>query len=200
MLYTGVIIFADFITQFSCAVLNRWKAVRITKKYEQARSSPLDISVAVVGYREDSEAWKKCLESLQKQDAPPRAIIGVVDGQDGPDQDMANDFRAAFPEGTVLMADLPELLCKIYTRTYWEAIPEGFHSKTWSAKAARLKRSIGNVRLPCELAAEKLAWAAVYNKLDEWNELHAIDQYSAICLTQPHGHKRVSSALDHVMI
>lgn len=53
---------------------------------QTSTEAPLDISVAVVGYREDSEAWKKCLHSLQKQEAPPKAIIGVVDGQDEPDK------------------------------------------------------------------------------------------------------------------
>lgn len=105
---------------------------------------------------------------------------------------MAEDFRGAFPEGEVLIADFPELLSKLYTTTYWANIPAEFHCQTWKAKASRLKRSIGNLRLPCEYAAEQIAWEAVHNKLDEWNKEFKIDHYKAVCFSQPHGHKRVS--------
>lgn len=193
--YLGVIILADFIVQTTCAYLNRIKVVKISKEGEKRGDAPLDISIAVVGYREDSEAWKKCLRSLQKQDAPPKAIIGVVDGQDGPDQSMAADFVEAFPPNTVLIGDFPELLSKLYTTTYWANIPEEFHSKAWKARGARLMRSIANTRTPVELEAEKIAWKAIHDKLDEWNEQFKIDQYKAICFTQPHGHKRVSCFL-----
>lgn len=189
---SGVIILADFIIQTTSAYMNRRHVEKLSAECEKRGDAPLDISIAVVGYREDSEAWKKCLHSLQKQEAAPKAIIGVVDGQDGPDQSMAEDFVGAFPPGTVLIGDFDTLLSKLYTTTYWANIPAEFHSKTWKAKAARLIRSIANTRTADEFKAEAIAWKAVYAKLDEWNEKFKIDQYKAICFTQPHGHKRVS--------
>lgn len=177
--------------QTSCAYFNRIKTERLAKQGEKAGIAALDIIIAVVGYREDSDAWKKCLHSLQKQDSLPRVIVGVVDGQDGPDQSMAQDFATCFPPETTLIADLPELLSKEYTKVYWENMPAP-PPKTLKTRLASWKRSIANLRTDDELRAEKIAWAAIEAKLKQWDAEHDFNKYKAVCLTQPHGHKRVS--------
>lgn len=189
----GVVILADFITQTSCAWFNRVKTERLAKQGEKAGLAPLDIIIAVVGYREDSDAWKKCLYSLQKQETAPRVIVGVVDGQDGPDQSMAQDFAACFPPETTLIADLPDLLSKEYTTVYWENMPPRPKKKTLSQRLGGWKRSIGNLRTEDELRAERIAWAAIEARWKEWDAEHDFNKYQAVCLTQPHGHKRVST-------
>jgi hyaluronan synthase len=195
----GVVILADFITQTSCAYANRIKTERLAREGEKAGIAALDIIIAVVGYREDSDAWKKCLHSLQKQDSPPRVIVGVVDGQDGPDQSMAQDFAACFPPEDTLIADLPELLCEQYTKVYWANMPTPPAKKTWKARVSGWKRSIGNLRTADELRAETIAWAAIEETWKEWDKEHDFNKYKAVCLTQPHGHKRVSRQLRFVL-
>ncbi|KAK9893455.1 glycosyltransferase family 2 protein [Cystobasidium minutum MCA 4210] len=187
----GVVILADFIVQTTCAFANRKKTERLAKRCEKAGVAPLDIIIAVVGYREDSEAWKKCLHSLQKQDCPPRVIVGVVDGQDGPDQSMAQDFATCFPPETTLIADLPELLSKEYTDVYWANMPPP-PPKTWKNRLSSWKRSIANLRTEDELRAEAIAWKAIEAKWKEWDAEHDFNKYKAVCLTQPHGHKRTA--------
>lgn len=182
---------ADFIVQTTCAFINRKKTERLAKKGEKEGTAPLDIIIAVVGYREDSDAWKKCLHSLQKQEAAPRVIVGVVDGQDGPDQSMAQDFAACFPPESTLIADLPELLSKEYTEVYWANMPPP-PPKTMKTRLASWKRSIANLRTEDELRAETIAWEAIEAKWKEWDAEHDFNKYKAVCLTQPHGHKRVS--------
>lgn len=195
MTFTGVVILADFIVQTSCAWMNRVKIERLSKKSEAAGVAPLDIIIAVVGYREDSDAWKKCLHSLQKQEVSPRIVVGVVDGQDGPDQSMAHDFAACFPPETTLIADLPELLSKQYTDVYWENMPTSPAKKTLRQRLGGWKRSIANLRTEDELRAERAGWAAIEETWKKWDAEHDFNKYKAVCLTQPHGHKRVSITL-----
>ena len=61
----------------------------------------------------------QCLKSLQAQEYPIKHIIGVVDGNDGPDCDMANAFGKAFPEDQRLIVHLPVLFSMMYKQKYW---------------------------------------------------------------------------------
>lgn len=59
------------------------------------------------------------MKSLQAQEFPIKHIIGVVDGNDGPDHDMANAFGKAFPEEQRLIVHLPVLFSMMYKQKYW---------------------------------------------------------------------------------
>ena len=80
----GTILVVDFIVQYSCAIANRWDVTRIVNKarkrtalnnaddvsaptpYDGVINGGAEVSIAVVGYREDEQAWKECLRSLQR--------------------------------------------------------------------------------------------------------------------------------------
>ncbi|ODQ55543.1 hypothetical protein SAICODRAFT_52861, partial [Saitoella complicata NRRL Y-17804] len=99
----GAILIVDFLVQTSCAIMNRiwiWKVERAAIAKEKAMFEDgatdrgYEIAPVVVGYREAAEDWKACLRTLRDMDCPEvKVVIGVSDGDQGPDQEMAHGFK-----------------------------------------------------------------------------------------------------------
>ncbi|EIM90557.1 uncharacterized protein STEHIDRAFT_107339 [Stereum hirsutum FP-91666 SS1] len=175
----GVLLCIDFAVQATVASVNRARVNKISKTSDvvaeverpKALKAPgADITeqvarmrqvfIAVVGYREDEEAWIKCLQSLQAQDYPIKHIIGVVDENDGPDLDMATAFGKAFPEDECLITyweTIKEMGCRTPTR--WEFL------KMWFTQAPREGQEEAHV----------VAWNHILAGMGqlEWNLLFA---------------------------
>jgi hyaluronan synthase len=198
----GVILLVDFLVQFGCALLNRRSVNQIAAKAappgggiadEKARGATegpvADISIAVVGYREDEVAWRKCLRSLQQQTLRPRALIAVVDGNDAPDMIMADAFESEFEGQDAIVVHLPVLLSSIYRETYFDVLANsgevapGLFTTFW--------RWLRNTSTAGQIEALKAARARVIHEVLSWKRAYELDSHSAVCFTQPHGHKRV---------
>jgi hyaluronan synthase len=194
----GLILLIDFLIQFSCALLNRRSVNNIAAAAHFADSekaySPsgprADISIAVVGYREDDEAWRRCLRSLQQQTLRPRAFVAVVDGNDWEDMPMADAFATEFRDQNATIIHLPVLLSSIYRKIYHDSLlasgePAPGHLVTFW-------RWLRNSRTNGELNALRAARERIIQEVLAWEAKYSISDYSAVCFTQPHGHKRVS--------
>ena len=203
--FYGIILLADFLVQFSCAVLNRRSVNRIAalasgetgnianeKALGSSGEPRADISIAVVGYREDEESWRKCLRSLQTQTLQPRSVIAVVDGNAPEDMVMANAFETEFAGPNATVIHLPVLLSRIYGETYKEAL-EASGEQT-PGRMTMFWRWIRNVTTPGQLKAQHTARERIANEVRSWEEKYGLTDFSAVCFTQPHGHKRVSFA------
>jgi hyaluronan synthase len=202
--FYGIILFADFLMQFTCATLNRRSVNRIAalasgemgnvaneKALDSSGEPRADISIAVVGYREDEESWRKCLRSLQTQTLRPRSVIAVVDGNAPEDMVMANAFDAEFAGPNAKVIHLPVLLSRIYGETYREALQAS--GEPTPTLFTRIWRWLRNVTTPAQFNAQKKARNRVIEEVRSWERTYSITDYSAVCFTQPHGHKRVSS-------
>ncbi|KZT03310.1 glycosyltransferase family 2 protein [Laetiporus sulphureus 93-53] len=201
----GLLLVVDFIVQTIAASFNRRSVVKVTKaspivkavaeRLEVQDQLPLtnpkplpECSIAVVGYREDEEAWTACLKSLQAQEYPIKHIIGVVDGNDGPDLDMANAFGKAFPEEQRLISHLPVLLSVMYKEKYWEhmnslahpPLTRWEHVKMWFTQKSR----------PGQQEAHEVAWNHMLNYVHSKATEERWADWKGICFSQPHGHKR----------
>ena len=139
----GTILLLEYFIQLFCALYNRFEVNRIADKAAQklVHSEPIadcekgmggsrslinpdgDVSVAVVGYREDEQAWRDCLRSLRTQNIKPKCIIGVVDGNEEPDLDMANAFISEFESNKTELIHLPILLSDLHRDAYFKNIP-----------------------------------------------------------------------------
>jgi hyaluronan synthase len=202
----GVILLVDFLMQFSCALLNRRAVNRIAavhalgaardtdieKASSQASEPRADISIVAVGYREDEDTWRKCLRSLQQQTLQPRSLIVVVDGNDSADMVMADIFRAEFKGQNAKVIHLPVLLSRIYRETYNETLAAG---KAAPGGMTTFWRWLRAVRTPNEVEAHKVARDRIINEVLTWDNTDPISSYSAVCITQPHCHKRVRTLL-----
>lgn len=201
----GLILVLDYLIQLSCAILNRWSVSRIVKKQAKAQAQAAgdcekgtrgtdgsallnpggEISIAVVGYREDDKAWRECLRSLQTQTLRPKCIIGVVDGNDEPDLNMANSFIDEFQPYKAPLIHLPLLLSELSRDVYFKNIPEDTRYrlvKFWHWLTGRYR--------PGHVEALLLARQAVVTQTLEWNDKWNISSLDAVCFSQPHGHKR----------
>lgn len=219
----GVILMADFVTQYTCAIANRIDVNRITNKAKRAsaererilqqqeatkekpeaaspfassqdsvatppvRSTGLmnpeaEISIAVVGYREDEQAWKDCIASLQKQQLPPKCVVGVVDGNEQPDLDMANNFMEAYSEYNSRMIHLPKLLSAMHRETYFETLAS--LEDTRGKYRRWYDRFRGHYTENQEIAM-KAALDVVLKQVAEWEEEFHISSYEAVCFSQP---------------
>ncbi|KAI0702366.1 nucleotide-diphospho-sugar transferase [Cerioporus squamosus] len=200
----GLLLIIDFIVQASAATYNRHRVNRLTKKSPitkgvdmlharnelptVAPSALPEVSIAVVGYREDEEAWQACLKSLREQEYPVKHIIGVVDGNDKPDCDMAEAFTAAFPENERTVVHLPVLLSVLYKQKYWETIealgvapPTKWQRfRMWFTQEPRAGQDV----------AHEVAWNHMLNYLHERATAERWADWKALCFTEPHGHKR----------
>ncbi|KII90999.1 glycosyltransferase family 2 protein [Plicaturopsis crispa FD-325 SS-3] len=203
----GLLLCIDFAVQATAASINRRRVNKIALESDVDRDVKTllelkaagkdtaehiarmrEVSIAVVGYREDEEAWIKCLQSLQAQEYPIKHIIGVVDGNDGPDLDMATAFGKAFPEDERLIVHLPVLLSVMYTEKYWETIKsmdvrtptrwEFF--KMWFTQAPREGQH----------EAHEIAWNHVLAYVHKAATEGGWANWKGICFSQPHGHKR----------
>ncbi|OCH90845.1 hypothetical protein OBBRIDRAFT_834658 [Obba rivulosa] len=201
----GLLLVLDFTVQTIAASFNRRRVNKVTAESPLVKGVaqrtdagaaeegvPLtdlpECSIAVVGYREDEEAWIACLKSLQAQEYPVKHIIGVVDGNDGPDMDMANAFGKAFPENQRLIVHLPVLLSVMYKEKYWEVMNSLGHPpltrwqtfKSWLTQAPR----------PGQDEAHEVAWNYTLNYLHAKATAERWADWKGICFSQPHGHKR----------
>ncbi|TFY62249.1 hypothetical protein EVJ58_g3977 [Rhodofomes roseus] len=201
----GLLLIIDFITQTIAASFNRRRVNKLTAQSPLVKGvaerlaakdqvpaqepAPLpECSIAVVGYREDEDAWIACLKSLWAQEYPIKHIIGVVDGNDGPDMDMANAFGKAFPEEERLIVHLPVLLSVMYKEKYWEHINSLGHTpltrwqffKMWLTQDPR----------PGQAEAHEVAWNYTLNYVHQKAEEGRWKDWKAICFSEPHGHKR----------
>jgi len=204
----GTILVSEYLVQLSCAIINRFDVNRITnnlaKKMANARavgdyekgtkgtsSSTLnpdgEVSIAVVGYREDEQAWRQCLRSLQTQALRPKCIIGVVDGNEEPDLSMAEAFVSEFKSYNAPLIHLPVLLSEMHRETYFNTVPDDtrfFLVKFWHYLVGRYR--------PGHELALSLARQAVVEQVLEWNDQWNISSLDAVCFSQPHGHKRTA--------
>ena len=206
----GVLLTVDFIVQTFYAARNRRNVEKLTAvspivaevarqggEKAKATCSLQDlpqpaalpsVGIAVVGYREDEDAWIACLKSLQVQEYPLKKIVGVVDGNDRPDLDMADAFVKAFPEGRAKVIHLPECPSKMYKAYYWEYfnalnVPKYTRFqlvKYWLTQAPKAGQDI----------AHHYAWNKMLAAMKEQDERENWSQWDAICFAQPHGHKR----------
>jgi hyaluronan synthase len=205
----GTILISDYLIQLSCAIINRFDVNRIVnnlaKKTANAQaaadcekgtkgtsSSALlnpdsEVSIAVVGYREDEQAWRQCLRSLQTQTLRPKCVIGVVDGSEEPDLSMARAFVSEFESHNAPLIHLPVLLSEVHRETYFNNVPEDtrfFVVRFWH-------NCIGRYR-PGHALALSLARQTVVEQVLEWNDKWNISSLDAVCFSQPHGHKRTA--------
>ncbi|KAH9921115.1 uncharacterized protein B0H18DRAFT_880478 [Fomitopsis serialis] len=201
----GLILILDFITQTIAASYNRRRVNKLTAKSPLVKGvaerlaakdqlpthepAPLpECSIAVVGYREDEEAWIACLKSLHAQEYPIKHIIGVVDGNDGPDMDMANAFGKAFPEEERLIVHLPVLLSVMYKEKYWEHINSLGHKPL--TRWEFFKMWLTQDHRPGQDEAHEVAWNYMLNYVHKKAEEENWKKWKAICFSEPHGHKR----------
>lgn len=204
----GTVLISEYLVQLVCALANRAEINRIVKKQAKkmagaqttgdcekgngaAPSNLLnpdsEVSIVVVGYREDEQAWRQCLRSLQPQTLRPKCIIGVVDGNEEPDLNMANAFVDEFSSYKAPLIHLPVLLSEIHRNTYFENIPAD--NRNHFTKFGHYLT--GRYR-PGNAEALLLARQAVVEQVVEWNNKWNISSLDAVCFAQPHGHKRTA--------
>ncbi|KAH6876426.1 hyaluronan synthase 2 [Thelonectria olida] len=184
----GMILISEYLVQLCCTIINRFDVDRIVnnlaKKSANAQAAgdcekgtrdtstsgllnpDCEVSIAVVGYREDEQAWRHCLRSLQTQTLRPKCVIGVVDGDEKPDLSMARAFVNEFESLNASLIHLPILLPEHYL--------------------------VGRYQLSHE-AALSLARQAVVQQVLEWDAKRNISSLKkAVYFSQPHGHKRTA--------
>lgn len=205
----GTILLSEYFIQVFCAVSNRIDVNRIAKNLKKKAMECHDVSgcekglknsasanimnpggqvsVAVVGYREDENAWRECLRSLQKQTLEPRCIVGVVDGNEEPDINMANAFVDEFESYKAPLFHLPILLSDLHRDRYHAIIPADTRSKL----VKFIHYLSGNHR-PGHHQALSVARQAIIDQVIEWDKKWSISSLDAVCFTQPHGHKRTA--------
>ncbi|KAK0543349.1 hypothetical protein OC846_006444 [Tilletia horrida] len=132
----GVVLVADFLVQLTCALANRVSVNRIVaarralvsetifadKPLTPVSTPPLmhpeaSISIAIVGYREDVEAWRLCIRSIQQQTMRPRQVIVVVNGNEAQDLKMPNVFSDEYAGQNTALIHLPFLLSAFTSRS-----------------------------------------------------------------------------------
>ena len=205
----GTVLISEYLIQLSCAILNRIDVNRIvrnkakqnaTARYtgdvesglkidasEDLLNPGAEVSIAVVGYREDEEAWRQCLRSLQKQKLKPKAIVGVVDGNEAPDLSMAEAFVSEFKSHNAPLIHLPILLSDLHRETYFKHIvpdPRNSIVQWWHS-------FVGKHR-PGHLEALALARQVIIDQVAAWDQKWKISSLDAVCFSQPHGHKRTA--------
>lgn len=205
----GTILISEYLVQLCCAVINRFDVDRITNKLAKKTASAQaggdcekgakgtssstllnpdsEVSIAVVGYREDEQAWRQCLRSLQTQTLRPKCVIGVVDGNEEPDLSMADAFVSEFESHKAPLIHLPVLLSDLHRETYFNNIPKDtrfFVVRFWHYLVGRYR--------PGHALALSQARQAVVEQVLEWNDKWNISSLDAVCFSQPHGHKRTA--------
>jgi hyaluronan synthase len=205
----GILSISEYLIQFSCAIVNRFDVDRIAnalaKRMANAQaagdcekgttstpSSTLlnpdsEVSIVVVGYREDEKAWRQCLRSLQRQTLRPKCVIGVIDGNEDPDLSMAQAFASEFKSKNAPVIHLPILLSEVHRKTYFENVPKDTRSsiiKFWHYLVGRYR--------PGHATALSRARQAVVEQVLEWDEKWKISSLDAVCFSQTHSHKRTA--------
>jgi hyaluronan synthase len=205
----GTILMFEYLVQVFCAVSNRIDVNRIANNLKkrtmecqeafdcekgEKSSAPTaimnphgQVSIAVVGYREDEKSWRECLRSLQTQTLKPKCIVGVVDGNEEPDISMANAFVDEFKSYKAPLIHLPILLSDLHRDTYLANIPEDTRSKV-----LKFGHYLSGHHRPGHLQALSVARQTIINQVTEWNVRWNISSLEAVCFSQPHGHKRTA--------
>ncbi|PPJ49955.1 hypothetical protein CBER1_04725 [Cercospora berteroae] len=205
----GTIFLLEYAAQVCSAIANRIQIDRIARhealrmrgemfndcfdnegdpaRFPGPLSPEAQVSIAVVGYREDEHAWRQCLRSLQDQMLRPKCIVGVVDGDEEPDLIMANVFADEFRSMATPVIRLPLLLSDLHRNTYFNNVPTD--NRSLIAKA--IHYISGGCR-PGHVEALALARQAVINQVLEWDKKWSISSMRAVCFSQPHGHKRTA--------
>lgn len=192
----GLILLTDFLIQFTCATLNRFLVNRVANRAKEAQKDPEgcmvsgDISLSVVGYREDDGAWRKCLRSLPHQTLRPRAIIAVVDGNEAPDLEMAQAFADEYQGKNVAVIHLPILLASVYKEAYTKSL--AISGETKPHGFTRFWRWLKNTTTPNEHLAHEYAREVVIRFIARWENEYNISSHDAVCFSQPHGNKRTA--------
>ncbi|CAD6960728.1 unnamed protein product [Tilletia controversa] len=204
----GVVLIADFLVQLTCALANRVSVDRIVARRramvtEQpnvfadkcSNSKTLlhpdaSISIAVVGYREDDNAWRLCLRSIQKQSMQPRQVICVVDGNEAPDLKMANSFADEYGGQRTALIHLPLLLSTIHKDVYHASLQrQGYKQPGFFRKMGRW---LNGSYTPKQEVAIAEAREAVIQQVEAWEREFNISSFDSVCFSQPHGHKRTA--------
>ncbi|KAL2207343.1 hyaluronan synthase 2 [Sarocladium strictum] len=206
----GMILITEYLVQLACAVVNRFNVNLIVKKQikkiettyrgndceEGHKRTPSanallnpagEVSIAVVGYREDEQAWRDCLRSLQTQSLRPKCVVGVVDGNEEPDIAMAAAFVNEFKSYQAPLIHLPMLLSELHRKTYFDKMP--LDTRWWTTKLGHWLS--GRFRAG-HIEALDHARQAVIEQIQEWDDKWALSTLSAVCFSQPHGHKRTA--------
>lgn len=196
---------SEYFVQLACAIFNRCDVNRIAGRlkstidtsagnYEKGFNPSTglynptgEVSIAVVGYREDEQAWRQCLRSIQTQTLKPKCMIGVVDGNEEPDLSMAQAFADELESYKAPLIHLPILLSSLHRNTYFDNIPVDPRSCTVRAWHTLFGRS----RPGHEMALSR-AKQAVIKQVREWDSTWNISSLDAVCFSQPHGHKRTA--------
>jgi hypothetical protein len=206
----GVIVLGEYFFQVFSALWNRYDVNRIAKQAmkrtnevqtaaecEKGDRSAImnpgsEVSIGIVGYREDDQAWRQCLRTLQLQTLVPKCIIGVVDGNEGPDLEMAESFVSEFESYSAdsrkaPLIHLPILLSQLHFETYMANIPKDtrYHLRKFSDWFT------GNFRPGHEMALS-IARHAIIDQVMEWDRKWNISSLNAVVFSQPHGHKRTA--------
>lgn len=88
----GILVALYFMIQTSTALLNR----REVERGDPSKTNAT-VTIVVVGYREDRNYWRKCLESIRSQEYPwIHRIILSIDGDEADDQYMADIAHEVF--------------------------------------------------------------------------------------------------------
>lgn len=193
----GLILLTDFLIQFTCATINRFLVNRIASRVKKTAEAGMlggDVSISVVGYRENDDAWRKCLKSLQHQTLRPRAIIAVVDGNEGPDLEMAQAFADEFQGKNVAVIHLPVLLASVYKEAYTAFLTKSGERNP--NRFTRISRWLKNTTTPNERMAHEHARDMIIRFVSRWESEYNISSYDAVCFSQPHGSKRVCVRID----
>ncbi|KAL6408378.1 Hyaluronan synthase 2 [Ilyonectria robusta] len=205
----GTILISEYLVQLCCAIINRFDIDRIVNNLAKKRANAQaagdcekaadgtpehnllnpgsEVSIAVVGYREDEQAWRLCLRSLQTQSLRPKCVIGVVDGNEEPDLNMAQAFVEEFESYKAPLIHLPLLLSEVHRKTYFDNIPVDTRfalTKFWHYLVGRYR--------PGHEAALAIARQVVIEQVMEWDEKWNISSLKAVMFSQPHGHKRTA--------
>ncbi|CAO1621617.1 unnamed protein product [Parajaminaea phylloscopi] len=189
----------DFLVQFSCAIYNR-RRVNVIAKRTMSREQKLRavgitprvprIIVTAVGYREDGEAWKKCLGTLDVQQIMPQGIICCVDGNDAPDLEMAQQFQEAYADRDHRVVHLEKTLASVYKDAY-EASLHSLRSKP-RTRWDKFKWWVTSIPYPEETASHLYARKTLYAHMTHLHEQHDFTRCYRTLYTQPHGDKRTA--------
>lgn len=98
-IFFGVLLFLQLFHSY----LNRKNQDNIRKEYALCKRTPPYVDVMIVGYRENVEYWKTCLNSVKNQTYKSINVIISVDGNEQDDMFMYRIAKNIFPYSVILM-------------------------------------------------------------------------------------------------
>ena len=93
----GIILFTFLFIQLLFSIFNKNNLKNL--HFDKTKK----INLLVVGYREDPEYWKQCLESIKKQTISFQTILFSIDGDEEDDMYMAETARKLIPDSKILL-------------------------------------------------------------------------------------------------